>query len=291
MKTLYIIGNGFDISHGLNSRYSDFGSYVRCNKPNVYDSIDKYLQISDDWSDFEAALEFLDVDYLTDEASNFLVSYGDDDWSDLYHHAYQGYIDDVVETLSEELYECFSTWISSVEDGIDTDKMKFLNINTNSKFLSFNYTHTLEEVYGVENVNHIHGSVGDEKLILGHAWSYSKPIRTDEENDNRINEGIEILNDYFGKTFKNCSVVIDENKKFFQNLYDVSNIVILGHSMGAVDEPYFKLIKESVMSNTVWHCSFYGVEDLNRKRNAFKRIGIIDPVLGSLEEIAEKGFL
>lgn len=28
MKSLFIIGNGFDISHGLNTRYSDFMKYL-----------------------------------------------------------------------------------------------------------------------------------------------------------------------------------------------------------------------------------------------------------------------
>lgn len=37
---LYIIGNGFDVFHGLPTRYSDFRSYIISLYPDAEDSID-----------------------------------------------------------------------------------------------------------------------------------------------------------------------------------------------------------------------------------------------------------
>lgn len=91
-------------------------------------------------------------------------------------------------------------------------------INKNSVFLNFNYTQTLEKVYSINNVNHIHGEVGDCELALGHGSQIENKSLNDEDDDIRINQGIEILNTYFGKTFKNCSKIIDENKMFFQKI-------------------------------------------------------------------------
>ena len=289
MTTLYIIGNGFDIHHGLNSRYTDFCEYTKVNKPDVYRNVSNYLNISEKWIDFEEALEYLDIDSIFDDAATYYVGYGAEDWSDANHHSYQWFIDETVKSLSEELYDFFISWINIVDENIDINQIRKLEINKNSVFLNFNYTQTLEKIYSISNVNHIHGVVGDYELALGHAWSSRKQIPiNDEDDDIRINQGIEILNTYFGRTFKNCSKIIDENKMFFQELTEVNKIVILGHSLGSVDIPYFKEIKKHIMENTIWYCSYYGEDDHAAKKRALIELGIKNPILDSMESIAVK---
>ena len=34
-STLYIIGNGFDLFHGLKSSYKDYSEFAKINTPNV----------------------------------------------------------------------------------------------------------------------------------------------------------------------------------------------------------------------------------------------------------------
>lgn len=39
MKILYIIGNGFDICHGINSKYSDYHEWLVKNDNSIYTSV------------------------------------------------------------------------------------------------------------------------------------------------------------------------------------------------------------------------------------------------------------
>ncbi|MDG3535014.1 AbiH family protein, partial [Klebsiella pneumoniae] len=53
---LYIIGNGFDIRHGLPTRYKHFKSYVAKNDKELYDAIEEYIPAGDEWNELESAL-------------------------------------------------------------------------------------------------------------------------------------------------------------------------------------------------------------------------------------------
>lgn len=45
LEVLYIIGNGFDISHGINSRYSDFERWVEAKgNDRLIGMMDVFLQ-------------------------------------------------------------------------------------------------------------------------------------------------------------------------------------------------------------------------------------------------------
>ena len=57
-KILYIVGNGFDIHHGVKSRYSDFKDYVQANGSDLYDTLEKYFNTDELWSDFEETLAY-----------------------------------------------------------------------------------------------------------------------------------------------------------------------------------------------------------------------------------------
>ena len=40
MKTLYIIGNGFDLHHNLPTQYSDFSKYIQEKNVELYNTIE-----------------------------------------------------------------------------------------------------------------------------------------------------------------------------------------------------------------------------------------------------------
>ncbi|MFL7853368.1 AbiH family protein [Providencia rettgeri] len=58
---LYIIGNGFDIRHGLPTGYKHFKSYVAKNDQELYDSIEEYIPAGDEWNELESALGEIDM--------------------------------------------------------------------------------------------------------------------------------------------------------------------------------------------------------------------------------------
>ncbi|MEK8746646.1 AbiH family protein, partial [Escherichia coli] len=52
---LYIIGNGFDMRHGLPTGYKHFKSYVEKNDQDLYDAIEEYIPAGDEWNELENA--------------------------------------------------------------------------------------------------------------------------------------------------------------------------------------------------------------------------------------------
>jgi Bacteriophage abortive infection AbiH len=77
-STLYIIGNGFDLWHGIPSSCKQFKEYVSSCDERMFDAVDRYLHADEDWSDLESALAGIDVDAIIDDLSGFMVSYGAD---------------------------------------------------------------------------------------------------------------------------------------------------------------------------------------------------------------------
>lgn len=112
VQTLYVIGNGFDLHHGIESGYWHFGEYLKANDAATFEVVERYFELDAGfWSDFEARLASFDIDTLADDASNFLVGYGADKWRDSYHHDYQYVISQAVEAVSVQMRERFGDWI------------------------------------------------------------------------------------------------------------------------------------------------------------------------------------
>lgn len=284
---LYIVGNGFDIYHGVQSSYDNFKVYLKNNDYRIFDYVETYLTPEDNWSDLEESLASLEAYYVTEQASNFLVSYGADDWRDSYHHSYQYEIEQIVESLSYKLIEKFTDWISQLHIP-DYDEVNFnrIEINTSAMYLNFNYTNTLEKIYGVNksNILYIHGCISAQEsdLILGHSWdTIDIPDLNNEDDyerlDVRVLEGNEIINRYFHNTFKQTSKIIESNSIFFNSLENISEVYVLGHSLSNVDIEYFKaIIKYSASKNIKWVISYYSDEELIRHKNTIKNLGIYD---------------
>ncbi|MBV6391198.1 MAG: hypothetical protein KPEEDBHJ_00406 [Anaerolineales bacterium] len=282
--SLYIIGNGFDIHHGINSRYSDFKNYLLGVDKSLHKLITEYIPTEENWSDLEQALADTDRDSITEYTLQFLKSYGADDWSDSYHHDYQYEIDKIIQGLSTNLKNRFAEWITQLYIPKHADvEGRIISIDKNAQFLSFNYTSTLSVIYGVpkDNILFIHGKAGssNQEIVLGHAWSPNlsqKGVSLDEDiEDPRVVEGNEIINEFFKKTFKNAQGIIAQNLSFFTNLRRVSNIYILGHSLSSVDINYFEeIIKNIDIDKVQWKISFFGNDEFGRHKATIKKLGV-----------------
>lgn len=266
---LYIIGNGFDIYHGIDSRYSDFQNYVLVTDYELFQTLEKYFNTDELWSDFEETLACIDADGIIDDASNYLVSYGADDWSDTDHHNYQYEVDRALSFVTEKLKNHFTSWIL----GLKIPSISQVNIDPNSIFLNFNYTSTLEKIYKVdsEKILYIHNKAVNEDsvLIIGHSRQFDDeqafPRYNDEYSDPRIAQGNDLIDEYFKETYKNTKTIIADNITFFKNLACINEVYVLGHSISSVDIPYFQLIQEIVDSKVNWIISYYQEEERNEK--------------------------
>jgi hypothetical protein len=288
LGNLIIIGNGFDIAHDLATKFSDFMQYLNeferppqvisndlCLissiseedqlKHNFYDALCKYIPEQELWSNFEEALNMIDIEEIKDNNSEFLVGYGDENWRDGCNHDYQDQISEEL-SFSSLIPKYFFEWISKLTtcaNPIISSKI----INNDCRFMNFNYTDTLEKTYSIcdENILYIHGRALDNSgLIMGHNDdSYFAPKKvpkfsSQEETDAyyeecgtedfRFQEAEKEIVTYFENTYKNVKKIITLNYTFFNSLSSIVNVYILGHSLSDIDLDYFHKIKESVLN-------------------------------------------
>lgn len=312
--TLYIIGNGFDIVHNLPTRYYDFYKYCKssevCNHDYfLWDLNEIFPELDDNeriWSNFEAQLSNFRVDSdIKDGIKDNLktLEYYDEGFDDyeLVPTFIETHLKKYNDTLSI-LRQKFRDWVSTVNINKSKPIYRF---DDNSIFLNFNYTRTLEILYGINKskVYHIHGKVGDDELIVGHSWEYdvnANPLdgRFIKTPDNQILDTLEgviieesdakqilqqsdspesskrIFNEFRDKIIsplhKNCTDII-ESSLFFNELNNLKiiNIYVLGHSLSEVDMPYFEEIASRV-DNLNWNISCYTDNDF-LKKEAFKK--------------------
>jgi hypothetical protein len=138
-NVLVIVGNGFDLHHGIPSSYWNFRDYIAEHDKDLLDTMEEYFASDSLWSDFEGTLAYLDTDMIADDAGNYLVSYGAENWSDAYHHDYQWAIDEVLDGITEKMPKLFTEWVLQLPVKSDASERK-LNLIRQAKFLTFNYT-------------------------------------------------------------------------------------------------------------------------------------------------------
>jgi len=286
MSKLYIIGNGFDLHHGLATKYTNFQSHLKTHHIQLLDSLNQYYILENDhslWSKFEENLANLDKDSLLD----FLMEYFDDT-SDRGRNAMGIETETYLDLLTNGLRREFSDFILKAEaKGIDRSKL--IQIDIDAKFICFNYTNTLEKYYLIPNDNifYIHGIAREkEGITLGHSTDPElfneekpEPIPPEEASKELLEQWYEYMSDqhnpiyddcvstvnrYFLSSFKDTKNIIEENSLYFDDLSDIKEVFIYGHSMSDVDMPYIEKIASTVKSNCCWFISYY---DQNEKED------------------------
>lgn len=259
MKTLYIIGNGFDLHHRMKSSLREFKAFVKSRDRTVFEDMEKYVPSKDDWSNLEVSLGCVDYQSIVDYGLNYLESYGAENWSDSYHHSMQFEVDKVCGNLSSELISLLEEWISEIE----IPSKPLLKLDRAASFFSFNYTSVLEKTYKVpENqIIHPHGHIAEasSSLVLGHSWTPERKLfsNADENSDHRIEESFQRIDQYFTDSFKPAEKIIEQYSSYFALLKDVEEVYVLGHALHEVDEPYLAKITESIRKNAQFSVSYY----------------------------------
>lgn len=277
-KTLLIVGNGFDLAHGLETSLRCFKCYLKYkddNTRNFLNEVKKYVPAKEDWSDFEQTLGNIDYDDIRNENSCYIVDPSSDDWRDRYNFEYSYEVDKAL-AFDAKISTYIGEWIRSV---VITENQIF-DISGVTDFMSFNYTNTLEIIYGIpkEKICYIHGdcSKGEElicghndKKIIGKMNHENEDLSyPEQEGENRIKESCNI-------TWKNPSHNIEKNQVFFNQWTNVDNIIIIGHSFeNEIDDDYFVYLKKIVSPNCKWKISWYSESDHNNNDSFATRIGL-----------------
>lgn len=277
---LYIIGNGFDLFHGMKTGYNDFKAYVVREDYDVYQAINDFAPAGDEWNELESSLGDIDFYNIIEECGMYLTPYGADDFKDRDNHNYEFEIERITNKLTSDLLNQFCNWVSKIEVPEGNQYKKFKTIDPEAIFLTFNYTNTLEQLYSIkkDNIKHIHGSIDDSsQIILGHSWERTKTVNPAPgiDQDTRESGGYELLDKMFDLNFKNCSKIINKERVFFDSLHSVTQIVVIGHSLSDVDSKYFREILKHTPPNAIWQCALRDINQDQEKTDLLVNLGVI----------------
>ncbi|MGX7210268.1 bacteriophage abortive infection AbiH family protein [Enterococcus innesii] len=280
MVKLFIIGNGFDISHNLPTRYNDFLNYLLNFQSgiNFVEAIEKfsYYNTPELWSNFEEHLGYLSADSVIDEANHRRIEFNAEfDYETLDDSHITHFLQEDYYSALNNLDDYVKKWAKSVEIlGIERIE-KYQNIfDPESIFVTFNYTKVLEEIYEIEDdrILHIHGDT-DNEPIMGHGRDQ---IQYTSKSDNRSYDIFEEefrknmfygFSDFYNSSQKDISLFKIYLRSFISQYdNDISEIFVIGHSLGRVDSPYFEFLREH-FENISIKVSYYGKVDYERKEN------------------------
>jgi hypothetical protein len=292
VANLFIIGNGFDLDHGLETSYNHFRKYLLSNYPDIkldelivpnerhlpdggveYDDVEVlsmlfYLinmaeQNEEKWSNIETALGALDFSEVFDWFDDILDKDGD---VDMWKTAYRN--EDLASQLvipTTKIQYFFWDWVNSISLHSARPKRDFIKLlKDEDQFLSFNYTETLEIVYDIssEDICYIHGKQYEE-IFFGHGNKedyydiYMVSHIGSQDGLSKIDEQLK----------KNTDKALEENMDFFESLRDANiiNIYSYGFSFNEVDAIYFReLCKIINTENVTWYFNDYDKYDVEK---------------------------
>lgn len=320
-KRLVVIGNGFDLGHGLKTNFKDF---IETN-PQVLDK--KYSALKNgknSWSEIETNykiilntyIENLETPFLVEEEMNSIIdAYGLNKYGDVDYYGYENgkfnsiiyEIDIWVKLLCEfeiEFAEYLMTLYNdcNIKNTFSPKEKIQLILDSAFDILSFNYTNTIEQVYGTKEVLHIHGDI-NSKIFLGcdtidkineaffegeypsmdcfekSKFGLQELMSYYEEDENhklhpkeaylRLFNEIMIMTQSSVNELK--ELLISKSKNGLPYRQEVikklknehyDEVIILGHSLSEVD----KIVFESINKDAQFVCYYYDEEDYTSKQ-------------------------
>jgi len=281
MHILYIIGNGFDVAQGLNTRYKDFYPYyLKCDSPNeavktMKKDIDDKI---DDWSDMEIALgkftkkvnssdELTDMyfdlseklaDYLQKESQRKVFNQNSKVLQDLFEP------DRYLEPLDQRYYK------AHYNAHYNRDQR-----TTHIDIITLNYTSTIEWLlgpvnkrnmnigstfYNVSNVCHRHGMLGDTILI---------GVNDEQQISNESFKKDQAVKDLLVKPMAIDAMRSDNDVACKELIHNASIIVLFGVSIGETDANLWKDVVNRLRGGDTMLIYFHHSDDTipaNRKQ-------------------------
>lgn len=241
MAKLYILGNGFDLWHGLPTSYDQFYLFAK----ELLDEFEEYYAIDivnmGPWSDFENSLGhfrwqafYATYNHIDVTSENFKPSEA---------FGLEDELAEQADSYVEGLRELFREWVEEIDVSVAERKLHF---SQSDRFITFNYTSTLQSVYGIddERVSHVHGRADKfDELVFGHGETMEEDPELDENGDSNhtMFSDAEAAAKYpFYVLKKPVQEVLEKNQKMFLDANQSSEIVVIGHSFNYIDLPYFK---------------------------------------------------
>lgn len=296
---LYIIGNGFDLMHGVKSSYYAFRDSLG-KRNSLRETLETYLTPEDIWADFENALAHFNISsmgsqFIVDNWLDWMDAYAEDAGAAEFYMAVEAAATPI-QIVAQELPRRFHMWVESLAVGTEDRPLK--GLFKKGKVLCFNYTEFVETLYGIpeQNVCYIHGCRRKrrhrpkDRLILGHMPGASDDaFDFDDDSHMRIKDPykqamsriaqdqvLQLIADYDADLTKNCREIISAHASFFSALNEIENIVVIGHSFSPVDWDYFAEVASNLsnIKHTHWYFGCHSLRDLKNLEQMLKKLNI-----------------
>ena len=296
---LYIIGNGFDLMHGVKSSYYAFRDSLG-KRNSLREILETYLTPDDIWADFENALAHFNVSaigsqFIVDNWLDWMDAYDEDAGAAEYYMAVEAAATPI-QIIAQELPRRFRMWLESLSVGTEDRPLK--ELFRKGKVLCFNYTEFVETLYGIpeQNVCYIHGCRRTrrhhpkDRLILGHMPGASDDaFDFDDNSHTRITDPyrramsqiaqdqvLELIAGYDEDLTKNCREIIVAHASFFSALNEIENVVVIGHSFSQVDWDYFAevAVNLSKRKRPHWYFGCHSLRDLKNLDQMLKKLNL-----------------
>lgn len=305
MTTLFIIGNGFDLAHGLPTSYDHFKEYLRTEYEYEYDEmpqiweqstmmhdgseeydVKKCAHIIDylvsnvgesmtseyEWKDFERALGKLNLREIEEEIYHQYDNEGDMNpfrTGYLYEDAYHD-----LEHIMMFVQKLFKEWINTI------------------KIPEQYYSLHRMDVY--ENLRELFESVDNPVFLTFNYTDTLEILYTEEEvthihgdvnnpivghGDKTVVEELVFNQDEYidrisARLGKPCESIIESNSIFFRSLEHITDIYSYGFSFSDVDAIYIKEIINNIENiDVTWHLQEYSKDRHDEYTAKLKRYG------------------
>lgn len=225
--TLFLIGNGFDLNCGMNTRFSDvYKEYVNSDsKSPIIEAFKREISSDmDRWSGFE--MEMCEYAQSLNTEKEFVECVRD---FSVYMREYLGreqrlffqkMNDDAkVKKIHDEMVDSFSDFYKGISHNVDsTMRTRYAGSRRNVQAISFNYTEVFDYAmekafdqysYRAPRVIHIHGKLDDDPTLgidNENQWkaayplsrngkrAFVRPFFNEEYDKMRVAEAVNIIN-------------------------------------------------------------------------------------------------
>lgn len=289
---LYIVGNGFDLNHGRKTSYWDYRNYLSEKYPDLVYKFNMMeytkgaeVDVNSRWSDLENAL-WLDYDSAFSEIT-------DNYYPDLDSERTPGWDDIGIEVnnrygfIKKFTRDFFYEWIWNEDQQFIDNNFKRHVFYSDSYFVTFNYTKTLENLYNIpeDHILHIHGSVDfPDSIQFGTPENnpiiaqndLEKQFRQDEFYGVAVEPGVSSLVSCMNHMYKDIAGNMCRLETFIGSICGIDEIIIMGHSFSGIDAPYYSQKFIPKFYNVNWTIYLHNDRDMNEAQQFARYYNIYD---------------
>ena len=285
---LFIIGNGFDLHHDLKTSFADYRRFLTEKHPKTLESIqnsryfegcalDVFNEQDPFWTNVEQNLKF-NYDLMLEETVDGYYPPDLLEKSDARWHRAEFDAEEKVKKFDFSFTKkALVQWILSI-DILTFNQTKKFSFEVDDYFITFNYTETLEKIYGIffSHIFHIHGCISNSNSL-----QFGNPDQIPEKILKKFEK------DYGGMEFheatikpaeekyliiakamsKDLNANIPELQRFLRNK-KFEAVSIMGHSFMGVDSPYYEKVLIPMYSEINWNIFAHSSTDI-KNANAF----------------------